>query len=209
MSTLLYVAASPAKEASRSGQAAEALVQAYRDRHPGAVIDRLNVWDETLPPFDAEMIAAKFAVLRRTQATDAQRRLWGQAVALAQRFNAADRYVFSVPMWNFGLPYRLKHFIDVVTLPEQNWRWSPAGGYQGLLHGKRAVVVYSSAGDHRLAPHESEVDHQKGQMRAWLAFIGIHDVQELTVAPTLAAPDVVSAALAAAVERARGLAAGF
>jgi FMN-dependent NADH-azoreductase len=108
-------------------------------------------------------------------------------------------------MWNFGLPYRLKHFIDVVTLPQQNWRWSPERGYEGLLHGRRAVVVYSSAGAHPLRPHETEADHQKGQMRTWLAFLGITDVQELNVAPTLAAPEAVAQRLDAALRQAEEL----
>jgi LacI family transcriptional regulator len=33
------------------------------------------------------------------------------------RFLAADRLLFSVPMWNAGIPYVLKQFIDVVSQP--------------------------------------------------------------------------------------------
>jgi FMN-dependent NADH-azoreductase len=27
-----------------------------------------------------------------------------------ERFKSADWYLFSLPMWNFGVPYVLKHF---------------------------------------------------------------------------------------------------
>lgn len=71
------------------------------------------------------MIEAKFAVLRATNATEEQKRRWQGAVRLSRAFNAADKYVFSLPMWNFGIPYILKHYIDIVTLPGENWLWTP------------------------------------------------------------------------------------
>ena len=42
---------------------------------------------------------------------------WNKIVELFGRFNSADKYVFSVPMWNFGIPYILKHYIDLITQP--------------------------------------------------------------------------------------------
>ncbi|KAF0814964.1 FMN-dependent NADH-azoreductase [Andreprevotia sp. IGB-42] len=121
---ILHIAASPGKDASLSGATACALLAAYLGHHPDASVDTLDVWDIDLPAFDATMIAAKFAVLRAQNATPEQQAQWARAVAISQRFNSADLYVFSLPMWNFGVPYRLKHFIDVVTLPGQNWAWS-------------------------------------------------------------------------------------
>lgn len=116
MERLLYIEASPTKQSSTSIAVTRTFLDAYRASR-AVVVDRLDLWDCDLPPFNAEMIEAKFAVLRARNATPAQQAKWAQAVALSQRFNAADKYVFSLPMWNFGIPYRLKHFIDVVTLP--------------------------------------------------------------------------------------------
>lgn len=31
------------------------------------------------------------------------------------RFDAAELYLFTVPMWNHGVPYILKQFIDVIS----------------------------------------------------------------------------------------------
>lgn len=191
MPHLIHVIASPSGRASRSRQVADRLVQAWRLVHAEGTFDEIDVWSLALPAFDREMIAAKFAVLRQHDATPTQQAIWASAVQLAERFNAADRFVFSVPMWNFGLPYRLKHFIDVVTLPGQNWRWSPQQGYEGLLLERRAAIVYSSAGAHPLPPYQTAVDHQKGHMRAWLSFLGISDVHEFNIGPTLDAPDAV------------------
>lgn len=206
MSHLLYIEASPMKAASTSSAVAGAWLEAYREAHPADTVDTLNVWDLDLPPFDADMIAAKFAVLRAQNATPPQQALWARAVALSQRFNAADQYLFSLPMWNFGIPYRLKHFIDVVTLPGQNWSWSRQAGYQALLPGKRATLVYSSAGAYPLPPDEDESDFQKPYMRRWLRFLDIAVDAEISAAPTLVAPEELAAVKSAAAARAQALA---
>jgi len=31
------------------------------------------------------------------------------------RFAAADAYLFSVPMWNAGVPYAVKQWIDIIS----------------------------------------------------------------------------------------------
>lgn len=205
MPRLLQLIASPSGSASNSTRIANTLVEAFRQRHPSQEVDTVDVWNLSLPPFDADMIAAKFAVLRTQNATAMQEAQWARAVALSEVFNRADRYVISLPMWNFGVPYRLKHYIDVITLPGQNWSWSKAGGYRPLLRNKRAVLVYTSAGHHpldALATTESE-DFQKPFMRRWLRFIGVDVVDEIVVGPTLDDPQNVVRSLARGQERAR------
>jgi FMN-dependent NADH-azoreductase len=209
MSRLLYIEASPMKTTSTSIEIASAFLKAYQDAHPHDEIDRIDLWNIDLPHFDAEMIAAKFAVLRAQNATAEQRARWEQAVAIAKRFNAADKYLFSVPMWNFGIPYRLKHFIDIVTLPGQNWSWSREAGYRSLLADRKAVLIYSSAGAYPLAPDEDESDFQKPYLRRWLRFLGIEVAHEINVGPTLVAADALKETKTAAMERARAMAAAY
>jgi len=208
MTQLLHVIASPGGEASNSTSAGNELVTAYRERHPDHRVETVNVWDLDLPAFDATMIAAKFAVLRTQAATDEQKAQWARAVAISQAFNGADRYVFSLPMWNYGIPYRLKHYIDIVTLPGQNWSWSRAVGYQPLLRGKRAALVYSSAGDFSQPAASSGAyeDFQKPFMRQWLRFIGVEVVDEIALAPTLTDAQQLARIKEAGARKARALA---
>jgi len=205
MTRLLYIEASPHGATSHSGAAAREFLAAHATRHPRTEVDHIDVWNLDLPPFDAEMIAAKFAVLRAQDATPSQQARWNEAVQLARRFNRADLYLFSLPMWNFGLPYRLKHFIDVVTLPGQNWTWSREAGYRPLLADKRAVLVYSGAGTY---PQDSasgipNQDFQKPYMRQWLRFVGIELAGEIEVAPTLSGPELLGALKARTAAQAR------
>jgi FMN-dependent NADH-azoreductase len=208
MSKLIYVEASPLKARSHSIAVANAFLERYRAVNPHDEIERIDLWNAALPPFDAETIEAKFAVLRAQQFSATQFARWESVRAVSRQFNSAGKYVFSVPMWNFGIPYPLKHYVDIVTLPGENWTWSRAAGYATILSGKKALLVFSSANDYT-SPDPSEADFQKPYMRRWLRFIGVESVREIVVAPTLADPAEVAAARAAAMAQAVELAATF
>jgi FMN-dependent NADH-azoreductase len=208
MSRLLYIEASPLKSRSHTVAVSHAFLDAYRAAHPRDEIERLDLWQLTLPPFDAQTIEAKFAVLRRNEFTAEQFERWEAVRRLSQHFNAADKYVFSVPMWNFGVPYVLKHYIDVVTLPGENWTWSREAGYGTLLSGKKALAIYASANPHQQVGDGAD-DFQKPFMRRWLRFIGVEDVHEITLAPTLSDPASVARLRAEAIGAATQLAKEF
>jgi FMN-dependent NADH-azoreductase len=208
MSKLLYIEASPLKSRSHTVALSHAFLDAYRAAHPHDEIERFDLWQVALPPFDAQTIEAKFAVLRRNGFTPEQLERWEAVRRVSRHFNAADKYVFSVPMWNFGVPYVLKHYIDVVTLPGENWSWSKQQGYGTLLSGKKALAIYASANLHEQVGDGAD-DFQRPFMRRWLRFIGVEDVHEITVTPTLSDPESVARLRAEAISAATRLAMKF
>lgn len=208
MSKLIYMEASPLKSRSHTIAVARSFLDAYRSAHPQDRVEQVDLWKAELPPFDGDTIEAKFAVLRHKEFTAAQLARWEAVRSVSRHFNSADKYVFSVPMWNFGIPYPLKHYIDVVTLPGENWTWSRAAGYGTILSGKKALLIYASANLHTQSG-EDPSDFQKPYLRRWLRFIGVNEVQEITVAPTLADPDAVAASRATAIDEATRLATAF
>jgi FMN-dependent NADH-azoreductase len=114
---------------------------------------------------------------------------WAAVHRTFERFASADYYLFSVPMWNHGVPYILKQFIDVVSQPGLVFGFDGNTGYTGLITGKRAVVVYTSAvyGDDR-GP-KFGVDFQAPYFNDWLRWAGITDVTQITFRPNLAVDD--------------------
>jgi len=209
MATVLYIEASPLKERSHTIEVARAFLGAYREARPQDTIETIDLWAQALPPFDGATIEAKFAVLRKKEFTPLQQEKWDAVRAVARRFNAADKYVLSVPMWNFSVPYPLKHYIDVVTLAGENWTWSREQGYRPLLSGKRAALIYSSAGSYELTLPPHAADFQKPYLRHWLAFIGVQQIDEINIAPTLADPARVAQIKQEAHMRALALARTF
>jgi FMN-dependent NADH-azoreductase len=206
MAQLLYVEASPLKARSHSIHVASEFLKTYGEKRRQDEIKVIDLWETKLPPFDGEAIEAKFALLRKKEFTPEQRARWDAVRAVSRRFNAAAKYVFSVPMWNFSIPYPLKHYIDVVTLAGENWSWSREEGYRSLLSGKKALMIYASAGHY--GPGDAS-DFQKPYLRRWLNFIGITDIQEINVAPTLTPNDMLARIKGNAKTAAVELAAAF
>ncbi len=206
MADLLYIEASPRKERSHSIAIAREFLRAARNARPEFTVETVDLWKEKLPDFDGATIEAKYAILSQQAHTPEQARAWETVLRIIARFVSAPMLLFSVPMWNFGVPYRLKHYVDLVTQPTLTFRFSPATGYEGLVTNKRAVVIYSSSGDYSPGSGNPRPDYQKPFFEAWLRFIGISQFDTITVAPTIGADERVRSAHAAALTRAAQLA---
>jgi FMN-dependent NADH-azoreductase len=208
MSRLLHVSASPRGARSESLALAATFLDTYREHNPLDDVDTLDLWDGTLPDFGPAAAAAKMAVFAGEEPRGAAAEAWARAIATFRRFDSYDRYLFSVPMWNAGIPYVLKQFIDVVSQPGMVFGFDPATGYTGLLRDKKAVLVLTSAvyGPGRGPAFGS--DFQAPYLRDWLAWAGVTDVEEVAFRPDLATADAATGR-AAAHEAARRLAAKF
>ena len=187
MPDLLHISASPRGEDSQSLRLAATFLDTYRTIHPGAEIDEWDLWDGSLPAFGPAAARAKMTVFGGGTPQGEEGEAWHAAIEAFARFDAADRILFSVPMWNFGVPYVLKQFIDVVSQPGRVFGVDPVTGYQHLLagRGKRAAVVYTSAvWGPGLGP-EFGADFQAPFFTGWLNWTGIDDVAEIRFHPTL------------------------
>jgi FMN-dependent NADH-azoreductase len=187
MSTLLHIASSPRGDESESLRLARTFTETYADSHPGDEIVTWNLWDGTLPEFGPAAASAKMTVLAGREPEGESAAAWDAVQATVRRFLAADRLLFSVPMWNAGVPYILKQFIDVVSQPGAIWGLDPQTGYQPLLAGtgrKAAVIYVSGVWGPQLGP-EFGNNFQGTFFDDWLRWTGIDDIGEVCYHPTL------------------------
>ena len=205
MTTLLHIECSPRKQRSASLEIARQFIARYQHNAPDTRVVTLDLWALDLPEFDGPIMEAKYAGLSGTALTEEQAAAWDSLRSLATHLHQADLLVFSVPLWNFALPYKLKHFIDVVSQKGVLFEFSPEHGLRGLLHDKTAVNVYARGMDFS-APDAQAMDFQKPYMEAWLGFIGVTDVHSLSVEKTILGPEVYQASRQAATEQALALA---
>src|SRR3954452_17468998 len=204
MTSLLHISASPRAERSESLAIAQTYLDTYREVHPDDVVDTFDLWDGTLPQFGPDAAAAKMAIFAGQAPTGAAAEAWAAATATFRRFAAYDRYLFSVPMWNAGIPYILKQFIDVVSQPGMVFGFDAERGYTGLLTGRKAVVVYTSGvygPEHR--PGFGH-DFQAPYFDDWLDWAGITEHEAVHFRPNLVTADAETAR-AGAIARARDL----
>jgi len=198
MSKLLHIESSPRGQRSASVTAAQYLVDTYKVKYPGDTVETLDLWHTALPEFDGPTIDAKYAVMHGQAATPEQATAWAAVTKVADHFKSADKYLLSLPMWNFGIPYKLKHYIDVLAQPGLTFSFIPGEGYKGLVTGKPIVVVYARGGAYGPGTGAEGYDQQSGYVRQVLGFIGFTDIQEVFVEPTLASATSKDEALAAA-----------
>ncbi len=194
MAKLLYIESSPRKSRSKSIEVATAFLDAYKQANPNDTIETIDLWKKQLPEFDGYTIDAKYQVMHGQGHDADQAAAWQAVVDVCDQFKATDKYLISVPMWNFGIPYKLKHYVDVLAQPGQTFSFDPATGYSGLVTGKPVAVIYARGGAYS-ADGAKGMDMQKGYLEMLLGFIGFTDIQNIVIEPTLAAPDDVSSTI--------------
>jgi FMN-dependent NADH-azoreductase len=194
---LLHISASPRGAASESLAIAATFLDTFTESHPDVPVETFDLWDGTLPAFGPPAAAAKMAVFAGSQPEGEAAAAWAAAIATFRRFDAADRYLFSVPMWNAGVPYVLKQFIDVVSQPGLVFGFDPATGYRPLLQGKKAAVIYTSAVYGPERGPAFGADFQQPFFDDWLRWAGISDIVEIAFRPNLATDDADCARQAA------------
>lgn len=190
MTTCLYIKASPRGARSRTIAVADRYLQALRAAQPGLKVETIELWQAGLPEFDGDRVEAKFTVFHGDTPEGVQKTVWDEVAAISTRFATADRYLFAVPMWNGGIPYKLKQYIDIVHQPGITFGFDPARGYFGLLKNKRATVVYTSGVYSSAVPSPAYgTDHQSTYLSAWLTEAGVTDIEEIRFQPTILTRD--------------------
>jgi len=184
MSKLLYLESSPRRDRSVSTEVAQSFIASFQDADVKNEVESLYLWDFQLPEFDGDRINAKYKVLHGENPTNEETKAWDEISKIVAQFKDADSYLFSIPMWNFSIPYKLKHFIDVITQPGLTFSFSPESGYQGLVTGKPVTVIYARGGEYS-SSDTSAMDFQRTYMEMFLGFIGFQDIKTVLVEPTL------------------------
>ena len=198
MKRLLHIAASPRQDRSRSAMVADHLLARLAARHPDLEVETLNVFDADLPAFDHAAVDGRYHLLAGDAVDPSQAAIWQELQRWTDHFLSFDGYLIATPLWNFGVPYRLKHYIDILTQPGLTFRNDAQGTVEGLAQGRRAILIAASAMPFGSLRDIDGLDFQLAYMRAWLGFIGVTQVDAVRVAGTFGPEDVVAAAMARA-----------
>ncbi len=198
MKRLLHINASPRRERSRSGMVAEHFLERIRAKYPSMEVQRLDLFDADLPAFDQDAVEGRYHLLAGNPVEPAQAAAWQSLKEWTDHFLSFDAWLIAAPMWNFGIPYRLKQYIDILTHPGLTFRNDSEGNVEGLAHGRRAMIFAASAMPFGSVPEIDGLDFQLAYLKTWLGFIGVTDIHAVRVAGTFGPDDVVAAGMARA-----------
>ncbi|WP_089173581.1 NAD(P)H-dependent oxidoreductase [Bosea sp. AS-1] len=171
MATVLVLNSSASGSSSVSRQLVQSTVDHLRRQNPGLHVVERDLDATPVPHLNAETTAAVRAGINETPA---QREALALSNALVEELKAADTIVIGAPMYNFGIPSTLKSWFDYVLRAGVTFSYSEAGP-EGLLKGKRAIVVESRGGLYSSGPAQV-MDSQEPHLRTMLGFVGITDV---------------------------------
>lgn len=201
MTTALVVTSSANGDASVSGRLATILVDRLREADPALHLVLRDVGADPLPHLTADTVAA----IKGEPATEAELVARALSDSLVAELDAADILVIASPMYNFGMSSTLKAWFDHVLRAGLTFRYTPSGP-EGLMTGKRAVVIESRAGFYS-AGAAAAMDGQEPHIRILLGFMGIDDVTFVRAEKLAFGPEAAETAIAEAGE-ALGLFAG-
>ena len=164
MNNVLVLKSSILADNSQTNQLSDYFVSKLADKN--VVIRDLAA--NPLPHFDATAATA----LRGQPTSAEENALLALSNELVAEIKNADTLIINAPMYNFHIPTQLKSYFDFIARPRVTFQYSEKGP-EGLLKGKKAVVLAAFGGFHQNQP----TDLVTSYMRAILGFVGITDVQ--------------------------------
>lgn len=182
MGRLLHIIASPRQEESNTLQVSKAFLEAFKAKHPDFAIDELNLSTEDLPDLNMKRVDGKYVLLDGKDLFGELKEAWEGILFHINRFLSADIYLICSPMWNFHVPYRLKQYIDVIVQPRYLFRYKESGEVEGLVKGKKMVVVSTRGGNYD-SKEMVAFDLQEPYFRAIFGYVGITDISFIKAEP--------------------------
>ena len=164
MNNVLVLKSSILADNSQTNQLSDYFISKLADKN--VVIRDLAA--NPLPHFDATVATA----LRGQPTSAKENALLALSDELVAEIKNADTLIINAPMYNFHIPTQLKSYFDFIARPRVTFQYSEKG-LEGLLKGKKAVVLAAFGGFHQNQP----TDLVTSYMKAILGFVGITDVQ--------------------------------
>jgi FMN-dependent NADH-azoreductase len=195
---ILCLLSSPRRDTSYSSLVAMRVLRELRHVYPNATVTIRDLARNPLPHIDEDFVTATRSIAGAR--TDQQRALVEQSDALVDEIVAAETIVISSSMINFGIPSTLKAWVDHIVRPGRTFRYTKNGS-QGLLRGRRAILVLSRGGIYSGGPLRP-FEHDESYLRSVLEFVGITDVQTIVLEGMALGPEFAERAVDAAMRRA-------
>lgn len=185
MTHILHVHASPKGEYSASGKMANKFLEFYQARHPDHTVSTLSLFDCELPEFGQDQVTAKFAPLFDEELSKRQKEKWQEILDMIGQFDKADKLIISTPMWNGSIPYKLKHYIDILVQPLVSFGFNAeTGEHFGLLRDRPTQFILTRSSVAVGDPFDSQLPY----LKSIFDFIGITDhrfvIADATTQPT-------------------------
>jgi FMN-dependent NADH-azoreductase len=180
---LLHIVATPRGHESNTIRVSNALLEELYAKYSDLSVKVLDLFNADLPAVAGKNIESKYKLMTGQQVEDDHKSSWEQIEASIRQFLNTDIYLITSPMWNFGIPYALKYYIDAIVQPGYLFRYNEFGMPEGLVKGKKMICVTSRGGDYSVASPVHSLDFVEPYLRAIFNFVGITDIHFINAQP--------------------------
>jgi FMN-dependent NADH-azoreductase len=173
LTNLLHIDSSPLGEGSVTRRLTRDFVTGWRARCPATRVLRRDLTDPVPPHLDEAVLTSFWT--GETPADPSGRAALSLSDAMIGELEAADLIVVGSPMYNFSVTSTLKAWMDLVGRAGRTFRYTDTG-VEGLMGGRRAVVITARGGYYRGGGPTSGADHQAALLDTYFRFLGLDDV---------------------------------
>ena len=191
MAKLLFIEASPRKEDSYSSQVANEFLVSYKAANPDDEIEHLPLFETELAPLGMEGANQKMENIMKLMTTGSgiePEGEWGGVMKEIERLKSADKVLLSAPMWNYSIPYRLKHWIDLVVQVGASVMVNEKFEYIGQITDRPLQMVLASGSPYEnrfpLESDGTKTDFERAYLDHIFRFLGFTDIRLIRVMPT-------------------------
>ncbi len=199
---LLHIIATTRGERSRTLSISKEFLKTLHEKHPHVKVDELDLNNVELPPVLDSVVQAKYLMMMGGELDPETLESWKRVSALAEKFISYDLFLITAPMWNFSIPYTLKHYIDVIMQAGILFSYT-ANGPIGFAKYEQMVCITSRGSDYSPGSPMHALDHQEPYLRSIFGLAGIEDIHFIHAQPMDLAPGLTQVALDKAMEEAR------
>jgi FMN-dependent NADH-azoreductase len=173
---LLHVISTPRGLASNTARVSSCLLEALLEEDESLRVTTLDLFRADLPSVAGRNIESKYRLMTGQAIDESAMDSWSQIERTIEQFLDADVYMLTVPMWNLGIPYVLKYYIDAIVQPGYLFRYLSDGSVEGLVKGRPMLIVTSSGGDYS-SEMMAGLDFVERYLRAIFGFVGVTDIR--------------------------------
>lgn len=170
MKKVLHIRTSSNLQKSFSRNVGDSLISHFKNTIPETQVIERDLVKDTINHLNPSFLNALFTNDEAVLALSNE---------LIDELFSADVIVIESPMYNFSIPSILKAWIDHILIARKTFRYTE-NGPEGLVKGKKAILILSKGGVYREEPAKS-LDYQEGYLQTILKFIGITDIEIIRI----------------------------
>jgi FMN-dependent NADH-azoreductase len=174
MTHILHIDSSARGDRSISRTLANEFISNWQAAHPNDTITYRDIGHHPVPFVTEAWIAGAYSPPEQHSPESATAMQISNE--LVDEFLAADRHVFSVPMYNFSIPATFKAYIDQIVRVGRTFSVNPDSSYKGLVDGKKVLIITSRGGSYPKDTPYYAYDMQEPYLRLIFGFMGITDI---------------------------------